>query len=124
MKIEEFKYVIDDLWSIYMGLVNEGIYVDRFEDWVESIRFFHKTETGGITLHEVNPDSPTRIWYVNLYCPNSMPTLQEFRTIITISKLMGCKCLEAFAHNIRVQPILKKLDFKEIDERYYRLKLD
>ena len=124
MKSEEFKYLLNDLWAIYIGLIEQGIYVDRFGDWVESIRFYHKTETGGITLHEVNPAKPTHIWYVNLYCPKSMPSMRDFRTVIMASKLMGCECIEAFAHNIRVQPILRKLGFKEVSNRFYRLKLN
>lgn len=124
MTYKKVEFLLNDLLIVYNGLRHIGVYFSTFEEWVESIRFFHKTRTGGVVLNESrNPDEKNKgIWYINIYCPESMPTMTEFKYIMDSVNLMGCKYIAAYTFNQKVSILLKHFNFDMVGDGLYSIR--
>jgi len=126
MQYKKVEYLLNDLQSVYTGLFRKYGNLEPWKEWVESVRFFHKTEIGGVVLTESTSeeDKDQGIWYIDIYCPCCAPSLFEFKQIITTCQLMGCKYIYAYVSNERVTCLLKYFNFIEIDTDLYILDME
>ena len=109
------------LETIYNGLVDIGVELDPFEVWEPSIRLLYKCGKGGVVFHAL-ADNPA-IWYVNIFCPGSMPPLLRLRTLLFYAKYSGCNIVAAVVTNSIIVYLLKRMGFNELRTGLWSIRL-
>lgn len=106
---------------IYDQGIEMGVNMDPIDTWTESIRIFDETETGGVVYRETKRSA--QVWFIDMYCPGSMPSLSHFRKVFMKAKYQGCMFLAAILTNPRVEVLAKRLGFKKFEGNLWCLDL-
>ncbi|MBA7635747.1 hypothetical protein ES703_43351 [subsurface metagenome] len=108
--------------TIYNAVCDVDFDLPVFEEWVRTIKIFHETETGGLAFNE--DEKELDLWWMNIFCPGSLPKTDVLKWLILLCKEAGCRILATEAPIRAAGRILRMVGFQDLGDNLYALRLN